>query len=267
MQVESGPQASVVSIFNLRYNWKHLANRPASQEPVIDGVRAIAVLWVVALHMVGFHYPLFPAQATVIFTREFTHWIQNGMLGVDLFFVISGFLMGSILFGETRKTGSLVFSRFYIRRFLRLIPVYTAAMVLALYLLHGLPGSPKWANAQNAWANILYVNFLSTMKQYMGWCWSLAIEEQFYLLLPAFILIFLRLGKGRFRVLMFAGRLGPYRTIAVDSAIGFAITLAISSSLYMMIERPCMRMRSHPAVLNLIDFFRRPKAELATDEA
>jgi len=86
---------------------------------------------------------------------------------------------------------------------LRLIPVYTAAMAIALYLQHGDPGLPKWGNAQNFWANLLYVNnFLPVMKQYMGWCWSLALEEQFYLLLPACILLFMGLGKGRIRILV-----------------------------------------------------------------
>lgn len=54
-----------------------------------------------------------------------------------------------------------------------------------------------WYNADNSWANLLYVNnFLPMAQQYGGWCWSLAIEEQFYLLLPACILLFIGLGKG-----------------------------------------------------------------------
>lgn len=446
MQVEKRAQASSSPIFNIRENWSRLTCRPASQQPVIDGVRAIAVLWVVVLHMVFFQFTLFPAQANAIFTNRFTSWTLNGTLGVDLFFVISGFLMGSILFGEIKKSGDVIFARFYVRRFLRLIPVYAAAMVLALYLMHGLPGLPKWGNADNLWANIFYVNnFLPVVKQYMPWCWSLAIEEQFYLLLPACILLFVELGKGRIRILvclmalsiairfsvvhssgivppfrfapltpdwtrwfdvvydkpwmrfggllagvtgaylgsyfasqlkrffarttavtlvslicvavfvhaattapgsdffdripylarelwwaffrdvfslatmflilaaihtpslfggwlrrflswngfypvaqlsysiylvhemlfkwlfpkiapLFTARLGGYGTMAVDSVIGLAITLAIASSLYVMIERPCMRMRSHPAVLNLIEFLRRPKPDLAPEE-
>jgi peptidoglycan/LPS O-acetylase OafA/YrhL len=47
--------------------------------------------------------------------------------------------------------------------------------------------------------------------------------------------------------------------MALDSAIGLLMTFLIAASLYVTIERPCMRMRSHPVVLNLIDFFRRPK--------
>ena len=52
MQVEARAPASPSSIFNIRHNWSHLTRRPLFQEPVIDGVRAIAVLWVAVLHMI-----------------------------------------------------------------------------------------------------------------------------------------------------------------------------------------------------------------------
>lgn len=181
----------------------HLAVRPAQQEPVIDGVRAIAIMWVVLLHMVFFQFASFPEEVMAIFGSPVTGWIKNGTLGVDLFFVISGFLMGSILFGEYKTSGELDFARFYVRRFLRLIPVYVVIMALGLFFLHGVAGKPVWYNAENFWANLLYVNnFLPIAQQYMGWCWSLAIEEQFYLLLPACILLFMRGGKGRIQVLV-----------------------------------------------------------------
>jgi peptidoglycan/LPS O-acetylase OafA/YrhL len=176
--------------------------RPAFQEPVIDGVRAIAILWVMSLHMIFYQIPLFPVQTAALAKNPGSGLIANGTQGVDLFFVISGFLMGSMLFGEVRESGHIVFSRFYVRRFLRLIPVYLVAMLLAVYLTHGLPGHPKWDHVENSWANLLYVNnFLPRAKQYMGWCWSLAIEEQFYLLLPIFTLFFVGPGRGRFRIL------------------------------------------------------------------
>jgi len=54
--------------------------------------------------------------------------------------------------------------------------------------------------------------------------------------------------------------------MALDSVIGLVATFVIASTLYVMIERPCMRLRSHPAVLSLIDCFRRPKLVLAASE-
>lgn len=184
------------SFFDIGRNARHLIHRPEHQEPVVDGVRAIAVLWVVMLHMFWFQSWLFPDQIHAIFSSPVTGWLANGALGVDLFFVISGFLIGSILFGEFRTTGGIVFSRFYVRRFMRLIPVYGVVMLLGLYFLDG-------KHFGHAWANVLYVNnFLPIKEQYMGWCWSLAIEEQFYLIFPAFIVLFMALRKGRLRLLV-----------------------------------------------------------------
>ena len=143
MKADRATSVSFVSYFNIRHNWENLSCRPGFQQPVIDGVRAIAVLWVVMLHVFFFRLWIFPAQATFMFVNPVTGWLVNGLLGVDLFFVISGFLIGSILFGEFKESGGIVFSRFYVRRFLRLIPVYTAVMLLGLYFLHEIPGMPK----------------------------------------------------------------------------------------------------------------------------
>jgi hypothetical protein len=55
--------SQLASAFNLRKNWQHLTNHPAHQVPVIDGVRALAVLWAVALHLVYFQYATFPRRS------------------------------------------------------------------------------------------------------------------------------------------------------------------------------------------------------------
>ncbi|MGA7297712.1 MAG: acyltransferase [Rhodanobacteraceae bacterium] len=196
MQPVETSRRRFASLFNAGENARHLIHRPQHQEPVVDGVRAIAVLWVVMLHMFWFQSWLFPEQIHAIFAFPASGWLATGALGVDLFFVISGFLIGSILFGEFRKTGGIIFTRFYVRRFLRLIPVYVMVMLMGLYFLDG-------HNVEHAWANLLYINnFLPIKEQYMGWCWSLAIEEQFYLIFPAFIMLFMGLGKGRLRILV-----------------------------------------------------------------
>lgn len=204
--METAPQDSVTtnSLFNIRHNWDYLKNRPAFQEPLIDGIRAIAVMWVVIVHVFVIHLGIFPAEVAKIWARPPLSWIVNSTQGVDLFFVISGFLIGSILFEEMRKSGDLRIARFYVRRFMRLNPVYAVAMLLGIYFMHNLPHYPRWGKAQYAWANLLCINnFMPIVKQYMDWCWALAIEDQFYLLLPVFILLFIRFGKGRFRILVF----------------------------------------------------------------
>ena len=189
-------------LFDLRRNWQALTKRPAFHDPVVDGVRAIAILWVMSYHLVLFHLGSFTAEAVGIATGRWTQWTSRGDMGVDLFFVISGYLIGTILLTEYRASGTLQIKRFYVRRFLRLMPVYTVAMIVGLYFVHNIPRTailmefPPYMNANNMWANFLYVNnFLPINRQYMGWCWSLAIEEQFYLILPGFILMVMRFGK------------------------------------------------------------------------
>ena len=93
-----------------------------------------------------------------IFDNQFLHIIARGDLGVDLFFVISGYLIGSLLLTEYKKSQSIELKRFYVRRFLRLIPVYLVVMILGVYFLHG------W-NVGNAWANLIYVNNFLPMTQ------------------------------------------------------------------------------------------------------
>ncbi len=197
----AGPRESL-RLFDVRRNWKALFARPPFHDPVVDGVRAIAILWVMSYHLVLFHLGSFTTEAIGIATGRWTQWTSRGDMGVDLFFVISGYLIGTILLREYRKSGTLQIRRFYIRRFLRLMPVYTVAMIVGLYFVHNIPREavlmefPPFMNANNMWANFVYVNnFLPINRQYMGWCWSLAIEEQFYLILPGFILIVMRVGK------------------------------------------------------------------------
>ena len=197
----SGSEAGIRP-FDLRRNWEALTRRPRFHDPVVDGVRALAILWVMSYHLVLFHLGSFTAEAIGIASGTWTQWTSRGDMGVDLFFVISGYLIGTILLREYRSSGTLRIRRFYVRRFLRLMPVYTVAMIVGLYFVHNIPREailmefPPFMNADNMWANFLYVNnFLPINRQYMGWCWSLAIEEQFYLILPGFLLMVLRVSR------------------------------------------------------------------------
>lgn len=159
--------------------FSRLFSRPSQNYKPIDGIRAIAVLWVIIFHAWLFQYNDFIAIGEKIFDNPFLIWISKGDLGVDLFFVISGFLIGSILFKEFKKTNRLNFKNFYIRRLLRLLPVYVFAMIIGLYFIEG----DSW---KTAWSNLLYINNY-VRGSYMGWTWSLAIEEQFYIIIPFLI--------------------------------------------------------------------------------
>lgn len=145
--------------------------------PELDGLRAIAALLVILFHS----------------DREGP--FQGGFIGVDIFFVLSAFLITSILVDEHDRSGTVRLGRFYWRRTLRLMPalLFFLATYLALAPLIW-PGHPHWRDALVAG---LYVsNFAFAAAQippFISHSWSLAAEEQFYLLWPVILLLLLRL--------------------------------------------------------------------------
>ncbi|MBT7953068.1 MAG: acyltransferase [Gammaproteobacteria bacterium] len=115
-------------------------------------------------------------------------WVWNSDKGVDVFFVMSGFLITGILLKQVIKNGHIDLRNFYIRRYLRLTPAYYFA--LTAYWIMGGPHS-EWL-----WANYLYVsNFVHYSHQAMGWTWSLAVEEQFYFIYPLLLIVILKYFK------------------------------------------------------------------------
>ena len=137
--------------------------------PQLDGVRAIAVMMVMTLHLAQQGIPL---RGPIVI----------GKTGVDLFFVLSGFLITGILLKSPQRDWHEV-RTFYIRRTLRIFPLYYG--MLLLLLLTGSPISkPYWFYLQN-----LFSAFNITI-QGPSHFWSLAVEEQFYLVCP-FLVLFL----------------------------------------------------------------------------
>ena len=150
----------------------------------IDGIRAIAVLWVIVFHSWLFQYISMGNSITGIYNYPLFYWVPKGDLGVDLFFVISGFLIGRIILKEIKTNTVFNFKKFYVRRFLRLTPVYVFSMLLNMYFMKDF-GENQFGIY---WSNILYVsNYVVTSP--MAWTWSLAIEEQFYIFVP-FLLVY-----------------------------------------------------------------------------
>jgi peptidoglycan/LPS O-acetylase OafA/YrhL len=166
-----------------------LTRRQESNIPIIDGIRAIAILWVIFFHAWIIQVLDMPDFVMRIFNYPFLYWVDRGDLGVDLFFVISGFLIGSIILKEIKSTGTFIFRQFYFRRYLRLTPVYIFAIFLNLLLTGNY-------NLSNYWSNILYVNNYVPGSE-MIWTWSLAMEEQFYLIAPLLLLFLLPLFKNQ----------------------------------------------------------------------
>jgi len=180
--------------FDLKRNWASLWTRPAARRYAhVDGLRAISILWVVAFHVVfvlGYFLP--KDEFAALKSSKFLNPLLQGHLGVDIFFVISGFLIGHLLMSEWAKSKTIKVGRFYLRRAFRLLPAYYFAIFLATFVLG--------KNSENLWANLLYVNnYLPVADQFMAWTWSLAIEEQFYIFCPLLLLLVLN-GGGRNRL-------------------------------------------------------------------
>ncbi|HZZ91851.1 MAG TPA: acyltransferase [Usitatibacter sp.] len=142
--------------------------------PELDGLRAVAVSAVVAYHLA-------PA------------YIPGGFLGVDLFFVLSGFLITSLLLDEEARTGTISIRDFYLRRALRILPPLATAIVLSLAL--DVASVKAAAAAFLFYANFVFRGSLAGLAH----TWSLAVEEHFYLVWP---LAFVVLRRRRVKVLI-----------------------------------------------------------------
>jgi peptidoglycan/LPS O-acetylase OafA/YrhL len=168
--------------FSLRLHASRLFVRSPGRLPELDGLRALAILWTVAFHALWYVGRAVPPRTyfQIIFAPELVP-LWRGHFGVDAFFVLSGFLIGGMLIDERERTGQLAVGRFYVRRLFRLWPALAVAALADALVMRSMP--------EMLWANLLYVsNFVPVLESAMTWTWSLAIEEQFYLLCPILVL-------------------------------------------------------------------------------
>jgi peptidoglycan/LPS O-acetylase OafA/YrhL len=157
--------------------------------PGLDGLRAIAVLMVLLCH----------------FQLATPHWIwqvfHQGGFGVYLFFVLSGFLITRILLSEKSTSG--YFRNFYARRTLRIFPLYYGVLALQFWVLLPIFPTPHtladahyqgwlWAYGYNILTAVKGQYFFSSDWMGLGHFWSLAVEEQFYLVWPFIVLLLCR---------------------------------------------------------------------------
>lgn len=158
-----------------------------SRNQALDVLRGIAVLMVLFCH----YWLILTPQSAIgnTFGR-----------GVDLFFVLSGFLISGLLFSEYKRTGSIDLKRFWIRRGFKIYPafyVFTLTTIAVwVCLFHKFP-TPIISD-------LLFVQ--SYRPNVWEYTWSLAVEEHFYLLLPLLLVLLIRIGKGKtnpFRVVPF----------------------------------------------------------------
>lgn len=166
-----------------------------SRSRSLDILRLVAVLLVLGRHLEPFPI-VFGKNLTFYVTRL---WQNGGWTGVDLFFVLSGYLIGGLLFAEVNRTGGLRASRFLLRRGLKIYPAFYVflATMLAAYAVRHVP-----MRSLSIVAECLFLqNYLGGLWNHT---WSLAVEEHFYFSLPAVLLLLLRLrreGNDPFRVM------------------------------------------------------------------
>ncbi|APH71490.1 acyltransferase family protein [Aquibium oceanicum] len=142
----------------------------------IDVLRGIAIVSVIIWHAFAPHMMQWYPWSAKLFKLTWA--------GVDLFFVISGFLIGSILLRY--RTSSSYFLAFYGRRFFRIFPLYAVTLIIAY--LYGGTKEPFWALATFT-QNVLWAIEGRFGDAWTGVTWSLAVEEQFYLVVPLLILL------------------------------------------------------------------------------
>lgn len=158
--------------------------------PELDGLRGVAVLLVIAYHYFQRTLVAEPGSASA-FVKAAGAFSWSG---VDLFFVLSGFLIGGILF-KTRDSPDY-FKTFFVRRFFRIVPLYLLVCSLllaaspllrgeAFYRAHGeSEGAPPWYVYATFTQNFWTASHATWSPEWLSMTWSLAVEEQFYLLAP-----------------------------------------------------------------------------------
>lgn len=160
---------------------------PNSRIPSLDGLRGIAILMV----MFGHGAYSFPDSFQPMLT-----FIGNGGLGVQIFFVLSGYLIYSLSVREIQKTGEFSWRQFYLRRAFRILPLYYTYLIVLLVLVSSkalyltstqlISAATFSLNYRHLWDNIRVASDYFVIGHY----WTLALEEQFYLSWPLLMLLF-----------------------------------------------------------------------------
>ena len=176
----------------------HSTTALRSYIPALDGVRGLAILVVMFCHFVWIQNEMSsPPDGK---SRLVIEMLKTGRYGVDLFFVLSGFLITGILYDA--KGDKHYFRNFYARRTLRIFPLYYCVLLIAFVIaplfVHWTSNGERQVVHNQAWLWLYMGNvknsfvgpeFFQQDRLRMGHFWSLAIEEQFYLVWPLLILL------------------------------------------------------------------------------
>jgi peptidoglycan/LPS O-acetylase OafA/YrhL len=158
---------------------KNVFEKGTARIPSLDGLRAISIAMVLLSHA-AFTIPFLEKHPLLVYT------IFNGNRGVSVFFVISGFLITSLLLKEDERTGRISLKNFYIRRIFRILPPFWVFLVAVVVLWKAGALETSWKHLGVAFA---FLRDYIGGDWWTGHSWSLSVEEQFYLLWPAALVL------------------------------------------------------------------------------
>jgi peptidoglycan/LPS O-acetylase OafA/YrhL len=233
--------------------------------PQLDGLRGTAIGLVVLHHFIfQFHAPMPEALTAVVFAVA-----KLGWSGVDLFFILSGFLIGGILVDA--RDSKNYYSTFYLRRVFRILPLYLLLIFLGYLLIEvaghdrnmvgGIPvHSAPWLYYLTFTQNFFFAAH-TQMSWYLQVSWSLAVEEQFYLTLPLLVrqvsrekLLAVTVGMVMFcsllrSALYWSGHLSPMQSYILPFCRFDSLFIGVVCALLLRDPKWSVRLKKHPQIL------------------
>ncbi|XP_070534169.1 nose resistant to fluoxetine protein 6-like [Ptychodera flava] len=238
MTRKSGTVTDVFLSFSVLQSYKRWTclTQPAGTITCLHGIRVISCVWIILGHTYQYTGRYFPDNPNyilnVVLKRLSAQIYLNGYLAVDTFFVISGMLVTYLTLKQLKIShGEMNWAMFLFHRYWRLTPVYMFVMLLWTTIIPHISTGPRWHYLKSKtdlcmeywWSNLLYVNnFFHFTKQCMPWAWYLALDMQFHLITPIFVILLYRRWKVGLGVLVGVCIASFISTAVISSVVGLS---------------------------------------------